>query len=79
MKVTIVDTKTGKEKQVAPRFAQILSKMGRATYLTRDLMAAPVAPALVQSVVQADATEEPEEELDGVPKKRKYTRKAKPE
>lgn len=44
MKVTVVDTKTGKEKTMAPRFAKILTRMGRATYLTRDMIAVPVAP-----------------------------------
>lgn len=41
MKVAIVETKSGKEKEVEPRFAKILVGLGKHTYLTRDMAAAP--------------------------------------
>ncbi|MFS2047552.1 hypothetical protein ACEN9J_03090 [Variovorax sp. Varisp41] len=45
MKVSVFDSKTGKEKVMAPRYARIFEAMGRGRYLTRDMVAAPVAPA----------------------------------
>lgn len=57
MKVTVIDTKTGKEKSMAPRFAKILTGIGRATYLTRDMVAAP-APS-VAAPAPAPATAPP--------------------
>jgi hypothetical protein len=44
MKVTVIDNKSGKEKSMAPRFAKILTGLGRATYMTRDMVAVPSAP-----------------------------------
>lgn len=44
MKVSVIDSKTGKEKVMAPRYARIFEAMGRGRYLTRDMVAVPVAP-----------------------------------
>jgi hypothetical protein len=44
MKVSVIDSKTGKEKVMAPRYARIFEAMGRGRYLTRDMVAAPAAP-----------------------------------
>jgi hypothetical protein len=39
MKVTVKDPKTGREKTMPKKHADILEKLGRATYLTRDMVA----------------------------------------
>lgn len=72
MKVQIKD-RAGNVKVMNDRYARILSKMGRVTYLTRDMQAAPVVPEpVVLPVVVGEIT------TDAVkPAKRKYTRKAK--
>jgi hypothetical protein len=44
MKVTVIDNKTGKEKVMDRRFAKVLTRMGRATYLTRDMIAQEPSP-----------------------------------
>lgn len=43
MKVTVIDKHSGKPRAMESRFARILTKLGRATYMTRDMRAA--APA----------------------------------
>lgn len=43
MKVTIID-KAGKRKTMAASHADVLVRIGRATYMTRDMAAVPVAP-----------------------------------
>lgn len=60
MKVKVIDSKTGREKEMAPRYASILNKIGRVTYMTRDMAAVPFAPAprVGQPV--------PHDELDGL-------------
>lgn len=72
MKVQIKD-RAGNVKVMDDRYARILSKMGRVTYLTRDMQVAPVAPQNV--VLPMVAAEAPVEAVK--PEKRKYTRKAK--
>lgn len=61
MKVTVIDNKTGKEKVMDRRFAKVLTRMGRATYLTRDM----VAQEPIQSPAPAPADPE-DDELTGL-------------
>lgn len=51
MQVKTID-RNGVEKMMEERYAKILAKMGRLTYMTRDMVAAPVKEV------------EPSEELD---------------
>src|SRR3546814_1952286 len=48
MKVTVKDVKTGRERTMPRAHADILARLGRVTYLTRDM-----AAALVQSPIQS--------------------------
>jgi hypothetical protein len=48
-KVEFKYDKTGKTKAMPEAHAKILSKLGRGTYMTRDMVAAPPAPAAVVS------------------------------
>ena len=41
MKITVIDKKTGKEKSMPEKHAKILTALGRAEYLTRDIQSAP--------------------------------------
>lgn len=43
MKVRVIH-KNGREEMMSRRFADILSKMGRVTYQTRDMQAEPARP-----------------------------------
>jgi hypothetical protein len=45
MKVSVKDVKSGRVKSMSPRYAKILTQLGRATYLTRDMVADPTAAA----------------------------------
>ncbi|MGQ8875954.1 hypothetical protein ACUTR7_00480 [Delftia sp. NA_296.1] len=54
-KVTFTHQKSGREEVMHERYAKVLSRMGRGTYMTRDLRAdVPVAPQR-----QAEPTHEP--------------------
>lgn len=45
--VTVIDKRSGQKRRMAPKYAAILTKLGRATYARRDLQAeaAPEAAA----------------------------------
>lgn len=80
MKVTIIDSKTGRERVMEERFAKVLVGMKKATYLTaaagtyqtRDMQAAaPVAvepPAAAEPIVSTpqESPATAEEEFDDV-------------
>lgn len=80
MKVTIIDSKTGRQRVMEERFAKVLVGMRKATYLTasagtyqtRDMQAAaPVAhepPAAAEPVASStqESTPTPEEEFDDI-------------
>lgn len=51
MKVSVLDKRTGQEKSMEPRYAKILVGLGRANYLTRDMVATPVAAPAMMPVV----------------------------
>ncbi|MDX4957914.1 hypothetical protein [Delftia acidovorans] len=51
-KVTFTHQKSGREEVMHERYAKVLSKIGRGTYMTRDLRAdVPVAPQLQSAPV----------------------------
>lgn len=49
-----VKNKFGSVKVMDDRYARILSKMGRVTYMTRDMVAAPAAPVASPSANSLD-------------------------
>lgn len=49
MKVTMIDSKAGKQKAMPATHAKILHKLGRATYMTRDMVAEPLVPVQFES------------------------------
>lgn len=74
MKVTIIDSKTGRERVMEERFAKVLVGMKKATYLTaaagtyqtRDMQAAAPVPAAAEHVPSPDTPEDPAEEFDDI-------------
>lgn len=63
MKVTVKDNKTGRERVMPKAHADLLEKLGRVTYLTRDMAAAPIAP--IRPVVEpVSAPAEVPEEIE---------------
>lgn len=79
MKVTIIDSKTGRERVMEERFAKVLVGMKKATYVTaaaaaaagtyqtRDMQAAgPVAPEPPAPAEPVESTPTPEEEFDDI-------------
>jgi hypothetical protein len=62
MKVAIQETKSGKEKMVEPRFAKILVGLGKHTYMTRGMAAAPAQ--VVHTKPADDLLGEPNADLD---------------
>lgn len=73
MKVTIIDSKTGRERVMEERFAKVLVGMRKATYLTasagtyqtRDMQAAAPVPAAAEPV-ESPETPTAEEEFDDI-------------
>jgi hypothetical protein len=53
MKVTVKDLKSGREKTMSKKHADILEKLGRATYLTRDMVAGAAGDDQVKDAVAA--------------------------
>jgi len=67
MKITVIDTKTGKGRVMERRFAQILSKMGKVRH---------PEPVKRKPKVEEPAKSKPEvEEKEEQPKKREYKRR----
>ena len=59
MKVTMRYAKTGKEQKMHPRYAKVLASLGRAQYVTRDMVAAsPGSIGPVEEKIAPDAHSE---------------------
>lgn len=54
MKVRVIH-KNGREEMMPRRFADILAKMGRVTYQTRDMQAEPVRSASAEATKEIEA------------------------
>lgn len=54
MKVTVIDKKTGKEKSMPEKHAKILTALGRADYMTREIQTAPRKAVLTPQTPQVE-------------------------
>lgn len=56
MKVVVKDLKSGRERAMSPRYADLLSRIDRGRYLTTDMRAQTSAPAQPAAVVDPAQT-----------------------